>query len=261
MKCVICLRGAMSKIGNKFIYPGSLYSDSPYVNYKAVHNSIMKHIVNANPDVQFDFIIQSWNIDLENDLVKLYEPIAISFEDNNIYKEEIIACLHATNISIQNFGSNSQLLAFSKSIQLLKNYVDSNNVYYDYVILYRPDVLLWKNINLNNYDKNKIYVNAMPNGGGDFHFIMNMANSFVFSNIYETTKYNNIVTNTYIHGKIKMYILHFMGKELFLDDIVPGKDQEVLRKLNIMIKNTNINKEIFYEYGLTNEEIETYIVE
>jgi hypothetical protein len=261
MKCAICLRGAMSKIGNKFIYPGTLYSNSPYVNYNAVYVSIMKHIVNANPNVQFDFLIQSWNIDLKNELTALYNPVATSFEDNNIYKEEIINNLHSTNISLQNFGSNSQLLAFTKSLQLLKNYVDTNNVYYDYVILYRPDVLLWKNINLYDYDKNKIYVNAMSNGGGDFHFVMNMENSFEFGKIYETTKYNNIVTNTYIHGKIKMYVEHFMKKELFLDDIVPGRDQEVLRKLKIMIRNTNVDVEKFYEYGLTYEEIETYIVE
>jgi len=261
MKCAICLRGAMSKIGNKFIYPGTLYSDSPYVNYNAVHKSIMKHIVDANSDIQFDFFIQSWNIDLENDLTTLYKPCAVSFEDNNIYKEEIINNLKETHISLQNFGSNSQLLAFTKSIQLLKNYVDTNDVYYDYVILYRPDVLLWKDINLNDYDKNKIYVNAMPNGGGDFHFIMNMENSFEFSKIYDTTKTNNIVTNTYIHGKIKMYVQHFMGKELFLDDIVPGRDQEVLRKLKIMIRNTNIDVNKFYDFGLTNDEIDTYIVE
>ncbi len=261
MKCAICIRGGMSKIGNKFMYPGTLYTDSPYVNYTSVYNSIMKHIVNANSNIQFDFFIQSWNPDLENDLNNLYNPVAFSYEDNNIYKNEIINSLTVTNKPIHNFGSNSQLLAFTKSIELLKNYVDNNNVFYDYVILYRPDVLLWKDINLNNYDKEKIYVNAMPEAKGDFHFIMNMENTFEFGKIYDTTKYNNIVNDTYLHGKIKVYVEQFMHKELLMDDIVPGKHQEVLRKLKIMIRNTNITNDKFYEYGLTNEEIETYIIE
>jgi hypothetical protein len=262
MKCAICLRGAISKVNNRFIYPGTLYNSSPYVNYKAVHNSIKTHIINANPTIHFDFFIQSWNVDLKDELIELYKPIATSFEDNNKYKDEIEHSLMMTNRPIHEFGGTSQLLAFDKSIQLLKNYVEESKTNYDYVLLYRPDVMLWKDMDFSNYDIHNIYVNAHPNSGGDFHFVMNLMNAFEFRKIYETTKYNNVVTHTYLHGKIKMYVEQFMKQKLFMDNIVPGKDQEVLRKIKKMtIDLHNVDINIFYKYGLTYEQILTYTLE
>jgi hypothetical protein len=258
MKCAICLRGAISKVTHRFMHPGELYNPGEYVNYIAVYNSIVKHIVNANPDVQFDFFIQCWNVDLEEDLVKLYNPKGTLFEDNNIYRDEILLSLQKTNRPIQDFGTTSQLLAISKSIKLLKDYTEVNNCTYNYVICYRPDVLLWKDMDLTTYDHNKIYVNAHPNAVGDFHFVMNLENAYEFSKIYDTTFYNNPVTNSYLHGKIKLYVQLFMHKELCIDGIVPGKDQEVLRKLKKAIIEKGHKMDFFYEYGLTEGEIEMY---
>lgn len=261
MKCAICLRGAVSKITHRFMHPGELYNPGTYVNYVAVYNSIMKHIVEANPTIQFDFFIQCWNIDLEPNLVELYKPKAVLFEDNNIYRDEILISLQKTNRPINDFGTTSQLLALSKSIKLLKDYVELNNSTYDYVICYRPDVLIWKNMDLGTYLNDKIYVNAHPNAVGDFHFVMNLQNAYEFGKIYESTFYNNPVTNSYLHGKIKLYVQHFMNKVLEIDNISPGSHQEVLRKLKKAIVDRGFNIEYFYSYGLTKEEIDTYTLE
>lgn len=258
MKCAICLRGAISKITHRFMHPGELYNPGTYVNYKAVYNSIMKHIVEANPGIEFDFFIQCWNTDLELELKELYKPKAVLFEDNNIYRDEILISLQKTGRPIQDFGTTSQLLALSKSIVLLKNYAEQNNISYDYVICYRPDVLLWKDMDLKTYDNDKVYVNAHPNAVGDFHFVMNLENAYEFSKLYETSFYNNVVTNSYLHGKIKLYVEHFMGKTLYIDNIVPGADQEVLRKLKKAIIEKGHNIENFFQYGLIKDEINTY---
>ncbi len=261
MKVAICLRGAVSKITQRFLYPGSLYDPGNYINYHAVHKSILKHIILPNKNATFDFFIQCWNIDLEKELVELYKPKSWLFEDNNIYKNEITHNLNATNKSLNEFGATSQLLAISKTINIMNDYVDKNNIFYDYVIIYRPDVLLWKDIDLDSYDNNKIYVNAHPGSGGDFHFIMNLSNSYEFSKIYGTTKSNNIVTDTSLHGKIRAFVEHYMNKILHMDNIIPGIHQEVLRKLKIMsIDLHKVQIEQFYQYGLTHDEIQTYIV-
>lgn len=256
-KCAICLRGAISKVTHRFMFPNQLYNDGPYVNYVAVYNSVMKHIINANSNIQFDFYIQCWNLDLKDKLCELYKPKGILFEDNNIYRDEIILSLQKTDRPINDFGTTSQLLAISKSIKL----ATESNENYDYVICYRPDVLLWKDMILSSYEHDKIYVNAHPNAVGDFHFVMNMENAIKFSKIYETTFNKNVVTNSYLHGKIKLYVEHFMGQNLLIDNIRPGQDQEVLRKLNRAIINNNLDKEFFYQYGLTKDEIESYVVE
>jgi hypothetical protein len=257
MKCAICLRGAISKITHRFMHPNELYNPGQYINYKAVYDSIIKHIINANPTIKFDFYIQCWNLDLKEELIKLYSPKNILFEDNTIYRDEIILSLQKTKRPINDFGTTSQLLAISKSIKLLQD----TGEFYDYVICFRPDVLLYKDMILDTYDNDKIYVNAHPNAVGDFHFVMNLKNAYEFSKIYDTTSYNNVVTDSYLHGKIKLYVEQFMKQTLHIDEIRPGKDEEVLRKLKRAINGHNLNIEDFYKYGLTKDEIDTYTLE
>ena len=89
-KVAICLSGAMSKLGDRFLTPTALYSSNPYIDFSICFKSIKKHIVNANSDYTFDFFIHSWNEDLQYDLQSLYLPKKALFEDQNSYKEEIL---------------------------------------------------------------------------------------------------------------------------------------------------------------------------
>ena len=266
-KVAICLRGAISKTSQRFVNPGSLYNQGEYVNYVSVYNSIKKHIIDANPDATFDFFIQSWNVDLKDKLIELYKPKKYLFENNDLYKDEIVNNLNHTNKPLTDFATSSQMLAIKKSINIMKNYVekskytDADFVEYNKVILYRPDVLLFKDMIMDSYLPDKIYVNAHPNSGGDFHFVMNLKNSYEFSQLYETTKTNNCVTDHPLHGKIKMYVEHYMNKHLVMDNIIPGVNQEVLRQLKLCsIDKNNIPIDFFYQYGLTEEEILSYCV-
>lgn len=264
-RVAICLRGAMSKLTERFCNPGALYNQGKYVNYVAVYNSIKKHIIDANPNVVFDFFIQSWNLDLEDQLIDLYKPKSFLFENNDLYRDEIINCLNITNKPLTDFSINSQFLSISKTIKIMKNYIEkekytnNNEITYDSILLYRPDVLLFKDMDLLKYDKKSVYVNGHSDSGGDFHFLMSLEDSYKFMHLYETTKFVNLITNHYLHGKIRIYVENVLQKKLLMDNIKPGLDQEVLRKLKICsVDQHQVPIDTFYKYGLNQEEILSY---
>jgi hypothetical protein len=240
MKIAICLRGCMSKIKSGS-YKDDLYkiydNNLEYINFNSVFNSIKTHIIDSNIDCSFDFFIQSWNPDLEISLNKLYKP------KDSLYENQLNYKILIENNKVKSYAYTAQLLGISKSIKLMINYSKINKIIYDYVIIYRPDVLLYKDLKLNKYNKNEIYVNDSIKE--DFHFIMNQNNAEKLSNIFNT----------------KLTIYDFVKKnihqELLADDIKCGINQEVLRKLKFAcIDRHNIPIENFYKYGLTDKEIE-----
>jgi hypothetical protein len=84
----------------RFLNPGQLYEDKPYINYKMVHSAIQRHIIQANPSCHFDFFLHCWNTDLKDDLVNLYQPVDFLFEDNNLYRDEIMSkCNHPSEFA------------------------------------------------------------------------------------------------------------------------------------------------------------------
>ena len=149
-----------------------------------------------------------------------------NFEDNRKYNDEI-----SSLCTPNNFSGVSQALAIKKTIELKEEYEKEQNIKYDIVILYRYDVLLWKNMILNEYESifdNDIYVNAHSDCNGDFHFVMNNNNSYEFKYLYDSIKLGNACI---MHYWIKNYVLNFMKKTIIMDKIVPGKNQEVIRKI------------------------------
>ncbi len=247
-RVAICLHGAISKIGKRFAAQGDLYNNNQYVNYTACYNSIIKHIVRANPNYKFDFFIHCWNTDLQSDIINLYNPKSSSFEDNNLFKDEI-------NKKITNpldFGGVSRALSIKKSIELLEQC--STNIPYNIVIIYRPDVILFKNINLDNYDTTNIYCNGNENG--DFHFIMGYNDALNFKNLYYSLQQGN---HHRYHWWINNFITNFLHKNLIADDIMPGQYQEVLRKIrSTTVEIYKISIDTLLEYGLTENEINLY---
>ena len=222
-RVAFCLRGAVSRASKiQMLTPGSLYSNEDYVDFEKCGKSIFDFIVNENKDYEIDFFCHSWNEDLNESFKKIYNPKGIQTEDNNLYINEI----QQNNGIGDKFSLISQALSTKKSIELKEQYEKENNFQYDIVILYRYDVLIWKKIDLNDYDlnDNNIYVNAHPDCGGDFHFIMNNKNSKVFKNLYGSDKL------PYPHVWIQKFVKS-IDKNLLMDKIVPGVDQEVIRKL------------------------------
>lgn len=231
-KCAICLRGCIDKIKSGHFHEiDSIYLKGEYINIYSIYKSIEMHIIKNNPNFDFDFFIHCWNPDMKDKMCDLYKPKDYLFEYQTLYKDVVNCCL------------DGQKLGISKSLDLMINYSKNTSTHYDKIIIYRPDVLLFTNMNLTDYKDEYIYCN--DNVMQDFHFIMNYNNATKFKDIinYKITFYDfcNIILKNPIIG----------------DNIKCGTDQEVLRKLKMAsIDRNKVDRTKFYKYGLNDAEIE-----
>lgn len=228
-RIAICMRGAVAKVSGRFPNPGELYYEGDYVDYRRCYRSIQKHIVDANPLCTFDFFLHCWNTDLEQNLTSIYQPKAYLFEDNNLYAAEILRLCNEPN----DYGGISSSLSMQKVLTLKRHFSEKAGVHYDQVILYRYDVLLWKDMLLHHYDTKDGSVFCNRNGAagscsGDFHFIMSDKQSQMFEHLYATIGQKLVHQE---HHWISRYVTEHMRVNIVADTIVAGKDQEVIRKI------------------------------
>lgn len=98
---------------------------------------------------------------------------------------------------------------------------------------------------MDNYKltENNIFVNGHPDCNGDFHFIMNNNNSVIFKELFDSALKGN---NHGEHYWIKNFIVNFCKKKLTMDDIIPGKYQEVIRKIKkCSIEKSYLSQEMY----------------
>ena len=258
MKIAFLLKGAISKSSGKSSAPNDVYRNGQYVNFTGGAKSINKHIIEANPDCTFDFFLHSWHPDLTDDLISLYNPTKHLFESNSIYKDEILKLLKVSGCRQKFYGQVSMCLSFKKVTEMLQSYVEETDNEYDLVIFYRYDVLLWKDMNLSEYSPDKLYVNGDEQGRvvGDFHFVMNYDNAIDFGiGIYNSISIENPPKD---HKVIKGYVNNYTDHHLTMDSIIPGRNQEVIRKLMPMITGKKLSVSTLESFGITTKEISAY---
>ena len=254
-RVAICMRGAVSIYQPHSMFdrgaalkPDAIYTNKDYVNISAVYESIQRNIVDANPTFTFDFFLQGWNQDLAHSLISMYEPVRSLFEDNNTYKEEILSKCTTP----QSFAVPSQFLAMKKVLELKEAYEQEYGTY-DIVILYRYDVLLWKNMDLRQYlVRRHLYTSGFlaPWGGvGDFHFVMDFAHSQVMKACYDDLDAYPFSGLT--HHWLQQHALRH-GCSLQRDSILPYFDQDVLRKLHPF----RTKSLLAFGYGLTMKDVD-----
>lgn len=223
-RVALCIRGAVSRKCGPSPMRGDIYAPPKgYVDYESVCRSIEKCIIQTNPKTSFDVFLHSWNKDLCSSLEYLYRPVASLFEDNETYADEILSrCAEP-----RDFSGVSHALSIKRVIQLKEEYERHKGFSYDMVVLYRPDVLIWKNMDLSSYDISEgVFVNAHPNFGGHFHFVMSSHDASLFKGLYDSPLRGNPHRT---HHWIRNFIERFMERPIFMDDIVPGRDQEIAR--------------------------------
>ena len=238
-RVALCLRGAMGKIKSGHFSREScdIYRDLPYVPFEAVRASLQKHLIEANPDYEFDVFVHSWNPDLQPKFKELYAPKLTLYEDNKQYEEDI-----KRNV-VRNFAYTSQQMSICRSLRVMQIYAHENKVRYDKVISYRPDALLYKDMRLTkDYADDVVYVNS--DVFEDFHFVMSHAAAEVFGRMYGT----RLLIPQFVHTVMK--------KRIVPDDIKCGIDQEILRKLKVCCVDKRYHDGAFFaQYGLTAEQI------
>lgn len=248
-RAALCLRGAVAKRSGHFYLVGDLYNDTtPYIKYTSVYKCIMKHIVDANPEYDIDIFIHCWNKDLQDDIVSLYKPVKYLFEDNNIYAEEI----QSHCVDPKDFGGISHSLSIRKVLEMQEEYSKENSVAYDLIVLFRPDVLLWKDMPFSNYDLNYFYVDGHVDYNGDTFFIMSSQDAILFKDLYLSLNYGN---RHYTHFWIKLFIIKYCNLSIKSDTIMPGKHYEVLRKIHDILADGRITYDKLKEYDIYPEDI------
>ena len=205
-----------------------------------------------NPDYLFDFFIQSWNSDLEYKYKELYNPVSVLYEDNNKYRDFISKLLSTTG---GYFNQVSQAIAIKNGCCLIEDYSSQKGMKYDVIVIYRPDILIWKDLLFKDYDLYKIYVNGHGGSNGDFHFIMSYKKMQQFKRIVDFISINNPPLT---HCFIRKYVEENMHEQLYMDYILPGRDQEAVRKLYPLVTSKMVSMDVFKEYGLTEEELKRY---
>jgi hypothetical protein len=189
------------------------------------------HIIDCNKDYDFDFFIHCWNPDAKERICTMYNPKDCTFESQIPYKNLIKNKM------------DGQKLGVSKSLNIMINFSEKENINYDKVIVCRPDVILFKDMDLNFYKDENIYCNN--NIGEDFHFVMTLNNAKIFKDI------NNHKLSFYDFTKV------IMNNAMIADNIKCGIHQEVLRKIKFAsIDRHSIDRSIFYKYGLLDDEID-----
>lgn len=258
MKVAVLFRGGISKKIGRLMYPEDINVQSEYINYKCAYNSFKKHIIEANPSHSFDIFIHTWHPDLEDELTSLYKPVVIKAEDNSKYKSRILYTLALSNASKSCFSIASQALSQKKVCNMAERYCNSNNFKYDIIILYRLDLLLTKNMVLENYDLNSITCNNWADYMGDFHFVMNYENMLKFAKLYDEFC---PTLQPIVHQCSKNYVRKYLNIPYVQDNINAGRDQEVVRKAINLLENDNIDLHLLQSYGISYEEIISYNVD
>ena len=224
-RAALCIRGAVAKKTKRCDQVGEIYTEaSDYIKYSSVYKSIMRHIVLANPDYDVDIFIHCWNVDLKEELVSIYKPVKYLFEDNNIYADEISS--HC--VVPKDFGGISHALSIRKVLELQEDYSAKNAIDYDIIILFRPDVLIWRDMIFSKYDLDYLYTDGHENNNGDIFFVMSPEHAILFKDLYLSLKYGNKHTQ---HAWIKEYIIRYCNMPVQGDTLLPGKDYEVLRHI------------------------------
>jgi hypothetical protein len=254
-RAALCIRGAVAKKSKRCDRVGEIYTDTAeYVKYSSVCRSILRHIVLANPDYDIDIFIHCWNVDLEEELVSLYNPAKHLFEDNNKYADDILTYCDTPS----DFGGISQALSIRKVLELQEEYSATHNINYDIIVLFRPDILIWTDMILSKYDLEYLYTDGHEDNRGDIFFIMSSEHAMLFKDLYISLRYGNRHIQ---HAWIKHFIIRYCDIPVQGDTLIPGKHYEVLRHIyQTSLANGNITYDTLQEYDILPKDIEQRIL-
>jgi len=185
MKTAICLHG---------LARGS--STPAYGAYKEKFATLLSKIGDA------DVFIHSWDTDISEELVEIFNPISYKIENQKNFTEELdrlkdINKSHNTGeIQYNLFNMLSFLYSRKRSVDLKRQYEIENNIKYDCVLISRFDVGfhnsgLNKTSHLNfnlNLDMEKVYQaywDQLNAGSSDHWYYSNSDNIDIISTIYD----------------------------------------------------------------------------
>jgi len=242
-KVALVYRGGIARIDSRFSLSKNQRSQ-PYVDFRRCIDSVEQHIKKANPEYTFDTYIHCWNRDLQDELIAVLQPANWCFPNAKRYRFGILIRVFASyvnqikkndfrhlsekmnKISFQReYAGISQALSIRLALNLIKKESENN---YEVIILLRPDVLLFRDIKIDKFNKAKITLNNSGKFRGDFRFVFPPAYLEGFRRLYNATLHGSVHK---VHFWISRYLQQTYGNVLEEDYVIAGKDEEVARKI------------------------------
>ena len=239
----ICFVGGIGTTKNSH---NSIIEINNLIDYHSVAKINKKFIFDYNNNI--DIFMHCWTPNVKNDMIQLYNPKSFLFEDNSIYKSELRdKCWHKNNLNLKQSGAYefnraSFFLSIKKSLTLMNEYKIKNNIKYDKVMVYRPDIVINKPLVLNDFpvQENLVFCNDGVRHVGDFHYVMDESTSYKFSRLYDNIESGRLFTKgiyqpydeTLVNIRtMPVDVAKYIGIEVQqLSNFVAGRDQEVARK-------------------------------
>lgn len=156
---------------------------TPFTPIRITGNALMKNIVGQNPNM--DVIVHNWAYPLEKEFRKVFKPVQAKFQD---FRELMPKFLEEAG------GGNMNQISWSYSIKQAVNLMlaeeNKTGTKYDAVIFFRPDVMLLKEMSIDEIlkDHRKVYVENYHCGRSDIHFVMSRNNAVKFGKLYNWAK-------------------------------------------------------------------------
>jgi uncharacterized protein YfdQ (DUF2303 family) len=120
------------------------------------------------------------------------------------------------------------------------------------VIIYRPDILLVKKMDLDMYDSGLVYCNNYADREGDFRWVLSPRNCEPFSTLLSSIelKSNHYKLHEWIRDWFDDYLIDGKRVTYVSDHIIAGVHEEVLRK----IATSGISLSEATQYGVSQED-------
>ncbi len=152
-----------------------------------------------------DYFIHSWSVNCKDSINEILQPKDNKFEENQVINSQLksLKDYGLRNIEtyanmfgddfkdffkINFFSSQSRWYSNSKSVEIMKNYSETNNIKYDWVLQVRLDIVFNKFFNFSKLNNNNFYVPIREKetdiAVNDMFFLSNYDNAISFSKIY-----------------------------------------------------------------------------
>ncbi len=230
MKIALCLHGLVGTIDK---YGKGIVDIPPRVG----HEHFKRHIVDVNNEV--DTFIHTWSVDWEEGLKELYNPVAMTAEEQPDFKmkgnlKEMAkkAMKDATfeGPDLATFMNRTQAIYCRwKSTQKVLNLLKESGKQYDYVLLTRFDVAFLVDFVFKNYDSNKSY--AMGPAGPTYDGIQHINDLWFFANQENMIKFSNLF-DSLEEEKYKLHINsnHALARQHLIETGLNDKLEYVFKR-------------------------------
>lgn len=225
MRIAICLVGIVGTKDKKY------GKGSKVVDYRIGHYFHNKNIIEPNKkeNHQVDIFIHSWSTEFKNELVDIYQPKKYIIENQIDFKMP----------TIRENSIKSRWYSTKKSVELKKQYEIENNFTYDFVMIYRFDHILMKELLFSQYNFEKFYcshrddcvkscVCFQTNTFYDAWFFSNSKNIDMFSTLYDTLEKNSLESP---HSQCVKHLYEIGFKEKLSHTMFFRRDHNTIREI------------------------------